>query len=100
MFKMNLFVLSSILVFLTSSLAIGHTIPEKGKKADLVLLPKFLGILPFDHAHKGAREAHNELRNPGKLLYLALNFLKFFLVSNNFSCFIKLIHSLFLNSTV
>ena len=70
MFKMNLIVLSSILVFLTSSLAIGHTIPEKGKKADLVLLPKFLGILPFDHAHKGAREAHNELRNPGKLTYL------------------------------
>ena len=70
MFKINLIVLSSILVFLTSSLAIGHTIPEKGKKADLVLLPKFLGILPFDHAHKGAREAHNELRNPGKLTYL------------------------------
>jgi hypothetical protein len=41
MFKIKIVILNTILVFLTSSLAIGHTIPEKGKKADLVLLPKF-----------------------------------------------------------
>ncbi|MEM8665657.1 MAG: rhamnose ABC transporter substrate-binding protein [Pseudomonadota bacterium] len=44
-------------------------VPEKGKEANIVLLPKFLGILPFDQANKGAEEAHAELENPGKLLY-------------------------------
>lgn len=43
--------------------------PEKGLEADMVLLPKFLGILPFEQAHNGAQEAHAELENPGKLLY-------------------------------
>ena len=43
--------------------------PEKGMEADMVLLPKFLGILPFDQANKGAEEAHEELENPGDLLY-------------------------------
>lgn len=42
---------------------------KKGVEADMVLLPKFLGILPFDQAHKGAQEAHAELENPGELLY-------------------------------
>ena len=28
-----------------------------GKALDMVLLPKFLGILPFDQAHTGALEA-------------------------------------------
>jgi len=42
---------------------------EKGKKADLVLLPKFLGILVFDQANEGAQEAHAELENPGELLF-------------------------------
>jgi rhamnose transport system substrate-binding protein len=44
--------------------------PEKGKKADLVLLPKFLGILVFDQANEGAQEAHKELGNTGELLFL------------------------------
>ena len=35
----------------------------------MVLLPKFLGILPFDQANKGAEEAHAELENSGELLY-------------------------------
>ena len=35
----------------------------------MVLLPKFLGILPFDQANKGAEEAHAELENQGELLY-------------------------------
>lgn len=43
--------------------------PEKGMEADMVLLPKFLGILPFDQANQGAQEAHAELENPGELLY-------------------------------
>ena len=35
-----------------------------GKAVSMVLLPKFLGILPFDQAHKGAEEAAKELKNP------------------------------------
>ncbi len=37
---------------------------------DMVLLPKFLGILVFDQAHQGAQEAHEEIGNPGKLEFL------------------------------
>ncbi|NNL36603.1 MAG: rhamnose ABC transporter substrate-binding protein [Silicimonas sp.] len=44
-------------------------VPEKGMEADMVMLPKFLGILPFDQANRGAEEAHAELENPGELLY-------------------------------
>ena len=47
-----------------------HTIAKKGMKADLVLMPKFLGILVFDQANDGAQEAHRELGNPGKLEFL------------------------------
>ena len=47
-----------------------HTIAKKGMKADLVLMPKFLGILVFDQANNGAQEAHRELGNPGKLEFL------------------------------
>ena len=43
--------------------------PESGQQANIVLLPKFLGILPFDQANKGAEEAHAELANSGELLY-------------------------------
>src|SRR4051812_29877842 len=35
-----------------------------GQAAKLMLLPKFLGILPFDQAHQGAEEAAAELGNP------------------------------------
>ncbi len=41
-----------------------------GKAVDMVLLPKFLGILPFDQAHQGAEEAAKELANSKKLQYL------------------------------
>jgi rhamnose transport system substrate-binding protein len=34
------------------------------------LLPKFLGILPFDQAHQGALEAAAELENPEELQFL------------------------------
>ena len=37
---------------------------------DMVLMPKFLGILVFDQAHQGAMEAHAEVGNTGKLEFL------------------------------
>lgn len=43
---------------------------EGGQSVDMVLLPKFLGILVFDQAHEGAQEAHSELNNPGELLFV------------------------------
>ncbi len=36
----------------------------KGQEAKMMLLPKFLGILPFDQANQGAEEAAAELENP------------------------------------
>lgn len=42
---------------------------ESGKSTDMILLPKFLGILVFDQANEGAQEAHKELKNPGQLLF-------------------------------
>jgi rhamnose transport system substrate-binding protein len=50
--------------------AAGPVTATKNKKLDLVLLPKFLGILPFDQAHQGAEEAHKELDPDGKLEFL------------------------------
>lgn len=43
---------------------------KKGETVNLVLLPKFLGILPFDQAHRGAEEANKELENKGALQYV------------------------------
>jgi rhamnose transport system substrate-binding protein len=34
---------------------------EPGQDVNIMLLPKFLGILPFDQANQGAQEAHAEL---------------------------------------
>ena len=48
----------------------GQVMAEKGMEADMVLLPKFIGILVFDQAHDGAREAHEELGNPGTLEFI------------------------------
>ena len=42
-----------------------------GKAVSMVMLPKFLGILPFDQAHKGAEEAAKELKNPTRCSSLA-----------------------------
>lgn len=41
-----------------------------GTALDMVLLPKFLGILPFDQAHQGALEAEKELQNSKPLQFL------------------------------
>jgi rhamnose transport system substrate-binding protein len=55
---------------LVGSLASAEAIvAKKGMDADMVLLPKFLGILPFDQANQGAKEAHAELGNTGDYLY-------------------------------
>jgi rhamnose transport system substrate-binding protein len=43
---------------------------QKGGSVNMVLLPKFLGILPFDQAHRGADEANKELENKGQLQYI------------------------------
>ena len=43
---------------------------EGGKEINMVLLPKFLGILVFDQANDGAQEAHTELGNSGELLFV------------------------------
>lgn len=47
-----------------------ETTATPGKAVSMVLLPKFLGILPFDEAHKGAEEAAKELKNPTPLQFL------------------------------
>jgi len=65
--------ISTTAAFLLGSLsiAVGHAQEiEPGKDTNLVLLPKFLGILVFDQANEGAQEAHAELKNPGELLFL------------------------------
>ena len=50
--------------------AMAQTQIEGGTGADMVLLPKFLGILVFDQANEGAQEAHAELENPGELQFV------------------------------
>src|SRR5215203_177454 len=39
-------------------------VAEPGQDVKMMLLPKFLGILPFDQANQGAQEAAAELGNP------------------------------------
>ena len=41
-----------------------------GESVKMMLLPKFLGILPFDQANKGAEEAATELQNPEALAFV------------------------------
>jgi len=56
---------------LLAGTALAQTVTAtKGGDVDMVLLPKFLGILVFDQAHRGAEEAHAELENQGELLFL------------------------------
>ena len=45
-------------------------IPTPGEAVDMVLLPKFLGILVFDQANEGAQEAAGELQTQGDLEFL------------------------------
>lgn len=50
--------------------ALAQAMAKPGEALDMVLLPKFLGILPFDQAHQGAQEAAKELENPTPLQFL------------------------------
>jgi rhamnose transport system substrate-binding protein len=43
---------------------------QPGQAVNAVLLPKFLGILPFDQANRGAQEAAAELGSTGTLEFL------------------------------
>ena len=59
-----------MLIVLTFSTVAAQDDPveaEPGQELDMVLMPKFLGILVFDQAFEGAEEAHEELENPGEL---------------------------------
>ena len=66
----KLLTLSAVAVALGAGPAQAEVMAEKGKEANLVLVPKFIGILVFDQAHQGAREAHEELQNPGTLEFI------------------------------
>ena len=61
---------SALALVLGASFAQAQVMAQKGMEADLVLMPKFIGILVFDQAHDGAREAHEELGNPGTLEFI------------------------------
>ena len=43
---------------------------EGGKATNMVLLPKFLGILVFDQANAARRKPQAELAQPGKLQFI------------------------------
>lgn len=54
-----------------AALAEGHAVSlTPGEEINMILLPKFLGILVFDQANEGAQEAHAELGNSGELLFV------------------------------
>jgi rhamnose transport system substrate-binding protein len=57
-------------ILLAGTAFAGGMAPAKGGTANMVLLPKFLGILPFDQANRGAQEAHKELENKGTLQFI------------------------------
>jgi rhamnose transport system substrate-binding protein len=63
--------IAAVATTLMSGVAFADAMMAKpGGAANLVLLPKFLGILPFDQANRGAQEAHKELGNTGTLQYI------------------------------
>ena len=62
--------LTAALMMSAAGLANAQTALEGGEEVNMVLLPKFLGILVFDQANEGAQEAHAELANPGELLFV------------------------------
>ena len=69
---MKKFLLATAAVMALATLgqtAVAQTI-EKGKPISTVLLPKFLGIQPFELARRGAEQARSELENPKPLQFL------------------------------
>jgi rhamnose transport system substrate-binding protein len=62
---------ASIAVGLMGTTAIAEPVTAApGAEVNAVLLPKFLGILPFDQANRGAQEAAAELGSTGKLEFI------------------------------
>lgn len=68
--SLKTFGLTAALLMSAASFANAQTALEGGEEVNMVLLPKFLGILVFDQANEGAQEAHAELSNPGELLFV------------------------------
>ena len=62
--------LAAALMMGGASIASAQTVLDGGESVNMVLLPKFLGILVFDQANEGAQEAHAELGNSGELLFV------------------------------
>ena len=62
--------LTAALMMSAAGFANAQTALEGGEEVNMVLLPKFLGILVFDQANEGAQEAHAEMQNPGELLFV------------------------------
>lgn len=62
--------LTAALMMSAAGFAHAQTALEGRTEVNMVLLPKFLGILVFDQANEGAQEAHAELSNPGELLFV------------------------------
>ena len=66
----TLCVASALLLGASNMTMAQATMLDGGGDIDMVLLPKFLGILVFDQANEGAQEAHSELGNSGELLFV------------------------------
>lgn len=64
-----LLVLSLALLSVPAAMAQDAVEAEPGQPIQMLLLPKFLGILPFDQANQGAQEAAAELENPEELIF-------------------------------
>lgn len=64
-----LLILASLLAMTSVAVAQDAVVAEPGQEVRMLLLPKFLGILVFDEANQGAREAAAELGNPAELIF-------------------------------
>lgn len=73
--KLQLLLVALVLLTLTGGLVRAQDPEpikaEPGVELNMVLLPKTLGNAVFDEAHEGAIEAHEELENPGELIFNA-----------------------------
>jgi len=69
-FLINALLASAVFAIVPQASQAASAMAEPGKSMNMVLLPKFLGILPFDQAHQGAQEAAAELKNPTALQFL------------------------------
>ena len=66
MMKLTGLALAAGLATLMGSTAMADPVTATpGQEVNAVLLPKFLGILPFDQANRGAQEAAAELGSTG-----------------------------------